>query len=240
MTSLRKESVNGRDEWVIVDHEGPGCLTKFWTPFFYYGFNNRVGPKIRIYIDGADEPVIDEYFIELLTNNQWPSSYGNAPPPQNTLKLPPPYAGFTARAGNLYLPIPFAKSCKVTLSSRAFYHIVNYRAYPQGTAVKSFTIEDYRNASELLGRTSKQLPAAGGVRRRTLLRRKAARSNQESKSIYRWNRAPQRSVTWNFRSTRPPSPSTLSCCVQPSSKSASTATRPCGRPSATSSAAPTH
>jgi len=57
---IRTETMNGKTEWVIMEHSGPGCLTKIWTPFFYSDFNNRVGPKLRIYLDGSDSPVLDE------------------------------------------------------------------------------------------------------------------------------------------------------------------------------------
>ena len=135
---LRTEVNDGRTEWVIMEHEGPGCLVKFWTPFFYYGLDNRVGPRIRIYLDGEATPTIDCVFIELLTRNEWPDTYGPKPSPQNGFVVPSPLADFTARAGNLYLPIPFAKQCKITLDDKPFYYIVNYRAYPQGTSVQTY------------------------------------------------------------------------------------------------------
>ena len=148
---IREEKVNGRTEWVVMEHEGPGCLTHFWTPFFYYGFGNRVGPDIRIYLDGADTPVIEEGFIELLTRNDWSTAdYGTRPPRKNSFQVPSPFADFTARAGDLYLPIPFAKRCKITMTSKPFYNIINYRGYPDGTPVKTFSMKDYEAASESL------------------------------------------------------------------------------------------
>jgi len=163
---VREEAVRGRREWVILDHAGPGCLTKFWTPFFHHDFNNRVGPRLRIYLDGAEEPAIDARFIELLTRNDWqPSAYGLRPAPQNTWAVPAPFADFTARAGNLYLPIPFARGCKVTLDDRPFYHIVNYRAYPAGTKVCTFSLEQYEAAKAQIDRVGQQLldpPEAAG------------------------------------------------------------------------------
>ncbi len=62
---IRTEFINGQKEWVIMEHDGPGCITTLWTPFFYYGYRNRVGPHIKVYLDGSDTPVIDETFIEL-------------------------------------------------------------------------------------------------------------------------------------------------------------------------------
>lgn len=120
---IRQEVIDGRTEWVILEHEGPGCLTKFWTPFFYYDFNNRVGPNIRVYLDGAKTPVIDESYIKLVTGQ---GSIGK------------PWAAYSARAGNLYLPIPFSRSAKVTMSEKPFYFIINYRGYPKGTTVETW------------------------------------------------------------------------------------------------------
>ena len=54
---IRTEQIKGKTEWVIMEHQGPGCLTKLWTPFFYYGFDDRKGPNIRIYLDGETTPV---------------------------------------------------------------------------------------------------------------------------------------------------------------------------------------
>lgn len=135
---LRTEMIAGRTEWVVMEHEGPGCVTRIWTPFFYYDFNERVGPNVRIYLDGAETPVIDESLIELVTAKAF---------------VKPPFAAFTARAGDLYLPIPFAKNCKITMTNKPFYHIINYRAYPAGTAVETFTRAAYEAAdTDRIGR----------------------------------------------------------------------------------------
>src|SRR5665213_284031 len=94
---IRTETNHGQQEWVIMEHTGPGCITKMWTPFFYYDFNERVGPNVRIYLDGSDTPVIDESLIKLVRGEG---------------SFRPPLATPTARAGDSYVPIPFAKSCK--------------------------------------------------------------------------------------------------------------------------------
>lgn len=116
---IRKEG----NEWVVMEHNGPGAITKMWAPYFYYdGLNDLEGPVINIYLDG--KLVISENFFKLITGKG---------------SIPPPFAQVTARAGNSYLPIPFAKSCKVTFNKKPFYNIINYRGYPAGTNVKTFT-----------------------------------------------------------------------------------------------------
>ncbi|MEI7985648.1 MAG: glycoside hydrolase family 172 protein [Armatimonadota bacterium] len=120
---IREETINGKHEYVMMEHTGPGCITKMWTPFFYYDFNNRVGPNVRIYLDGSSTPTFDESLIKLVRG-------------EGSIRTR--FARPTARAGDSYLPIPFAKSVKVTMVDKPFYNIINYRAYPEGTAVETF------------------------------------------------------------------------------------------------------
>ncbi len=132
---VRKEGEGEQAEYVLMEHSGPGCITKMWTPFFYYDFNERRGPNIQIYLDGSPKPVLDESLIELVIGK---GSIGA------------PWAAYSARAGNLYLPIPFAKSARVTMKSKPFYFSINYRAYPEGTRVETFEPSLLkRNAAEL-------------------------------------------------------------------------------------------
>jgi hypothetical protein len=132
---IREEMNNGKKEFVIMEHDGPGCITRMWTPFFYYGFNNRTGPNVKIYLDGNKIPVIDENFIALLTGKG---------------TIHPPFAGYTARAGVCFLPIPFSKSCKITLDDKAFYNIINYRAYQKSEYVQTFSKDTYYKSAALL------------------------------------------------------------------------------------------
>jgi hypothetical protein len=135
----REETNSGRNEWVIQEQGGPGCLTKFWTPYFYYDLNDHVGPTVRIYLDGASEPMLSMPLIELVTQNDWRAVYGPKPPRQGKLDVMYMFGGFTARAGNFYMPIAFARGSKVTLDKKPFYYSVDSRIYPPGTAVKTTT-----------------------------------------------------------------------------------------------------
>jgi hypothetical protein len=148
---IREEKNGDKMEYVIMEHDGPGCITRMWTPFFYYDFNNRVGPNVKIYLDGNKQPVIEENFIALLTG-------------KGTVR--PPFACYTARAGVCFLPIPFSKSCKITLDDKAFYNIINYRSYQEGTKVQNFSKNLYNKTLPLLVSTAEILtdpkPNTGG------------------------------------------------------------------------------
>ncbi|TAN17260.1 MAG: DUF2961 domain-containing protein [Chitinophagaceae bacterium] len=132
---IKKDTVNGKTEYVIMEHQGPGCITRMWTPYFYYNLNDHTGPNISVYIDGSKKPVLKENFIELLTGKSF---------------VHPPFANLTTRAGVCYLPVPFSKSCVVTLDQKPFYYCISYRAYNKGTKVKSFTMNTYQKSTRLM------------------------------------------------------------------------------------------
>mgnify|MGYP006906742739 CR=1 FL=1 len=55
---LRKEQRSGREEFVMVDTSGPGALVRIWSA-------NPAG-TMRIYLDGAEQPVIEAAMPDLL------------------------------------------------------------------------------------------------------------------------------------------------------------------------------
>lgn len=139
---IRKDTINGKTEYVIMEHQGPGCITRMWTPYFYDDLNNHTGPHIHIYLDGNKAPIINKNFIKLLTGKSF---------------VKPPFAELTTRAGVCYLPIPFSKSCIVTLDQKSFYYCIAYRAYPKKTKVKSFSMKDYTTNLQLIKETGDKL-----------------------------------------------------------------------------------
>ena len=116
---LRVEERDGRKEHVMMDADGPGAIVRIWSA-------NPAG-TLRIYLDGADQPVLAAKMSDLL-GGSFPG-------------LPRPIAGEYSKGWNLYFPIPYAKHCKVTSDAGNFYYHVNYRTYPQGTPVASFAAE---------------------------------------------------------------------------------------------------
>lgn len=132
---LRTEDHVGRKEFVMADMRGPGTITRIWSP-------NPSG-TIRIYLDGSDEPAIAATMADLL---------GGKHP-----LFPPPIATELSRGWNLYFPIPYAKSCKVTSDHRGQYYHVDYRTYPAGTAVRTFAMEQVKEAAEKIRKLAGEL-----------------------------------------------------------------------------------
>ena len=76
-------------------------------------------------------------------------------------KVAKPLSEECSRGWNLYLPIPYAKHCKVTSDSDGFYYQVNYRTYAAGTAVQSMTLDSISVSAEAISRTNGILAPTG-------------------------------------------------------------------------------
>ena len=144
---IRIEENNGRKEWVMMDHQGPGAIVRSWQPF-------QGTPRdriLRIYLDGSDEPVIEGNPRTLFDGEGL---------------VPYPFAHQSLRSAVNFFPIPYAKSCKVTMSKLPYFFIFTFREYAEGTEVKTFTMEDYEAAKALTEKTGKMLlnPVASGAR----------------------------------------------------------------------------
>lgn len=125
----------GDTEWVLMEDFGPGAITKIWAVCFYYSLDDTTGANINIYLDGSEEPTIRCNFFDFVRGQAFVKA---------------PLASETRRAGNSYLPIPYSKSCKVTMDNKVFYNIINYQHYPEGTSVKTFSMHDFYNSFYLL------------------------------------------------------------------------------------------
>ena len=122
---LRVEEHDGRNEYIMMDAAGPGAIVRMWSA-------NPTG-TLRIYIDGAAKPVVETPLSDWL-GGKFPN-------------LPRPISGEYSKGWNLYFPIPYAQRCKVTSDQGNFYYHVNYRTYPPGTAVESFTLDQLKALS---------------------------------------------------------------------------------------------
>jgi hypothetical protein len=140
----------------MLDVEGPGAIVRWWIT--QYKFDGT----IRVYLDGAKEPVLQAKGNQLVGGEP-----GGA--------VGPPLAAMYSRGCNLYLPIPFAKHCKVTydganaLETKKFadnlYYNINYLQYADVTQVKSFSRDELKAHAHLIDKVQRELiaPQSNGL-----------------------------------------------------------------------------
>ncbi len=120
------------NEGVMAEMEGPGCIFRIWSA-------NPQG-VIRFYLGGDAKPTYEWDFARLCTGQIDPfikplvwRRDPNAP----------------KSASNIYLPIPFARSCRVTAvvpqpdgSGQAprQYYLIDYRVFPKEWTVPTFRL----------------------------------------------------------------------------------------------------
>jgi hypothetical protein len=124
---------------VLAEMDGPGCVVRIWSA------NPRDAGAIRIYLDGAEKPLI-EAPLEVLLGGKWKTKIGG----EETILFPDPIACERSRGFNLYFPIAYARHCKITIDRPDIYYHVDYRTYPKRTEVETFSLE-------ALGRSLRQV-----------------------------------------------------------------------------------
>jgi hypothetical protein len=156
---IREETNEGRREFVMFEDNGPGAIVRWWMTFAGEGAHTGI---IRVYLDGESSPVIESEPISLLSGallTQEPLST-SVSPLTDTLR----------RGHNLYLPIPYRKSCRITYECDAIeisetrrkpsiYYNINYRKYEKGTRIVSYSADELEHARQLLTDTNAKLSA---------------------------------------------------------------------------------
>jgi hypothetical protein len=134
---LRVEEKGERREWVMFDAEGPGAIVRIWS----------ANPKgmLRVYLDGASEPVLAGEMVDLLGGAGAVTS---------------PLSAQRSRGWNLYLPIPYAEHCKITSSADGFYYQINYRTFEAGTRVESLAAGALESHAEQIEKVQEALAFA--------------------------------------------------------------------------------
>ncbi len=145
---LRAEEVDGRREEVMLDAKGSGVITRFWITV---SGGSHEG-DLRLYIDGRC--VLETNCVAFVSGGV----FCGAPLSDSVSKS----TGLLQRGHNLYLPIPYAKSCKVSYLRKpgtdgSFYYNVETRAYPEGTEVESFSWDGLEKAKPTIAAVNRAL-----------------------------------------------------------------------------------
>jgi len=119
---VRTEMNMNRREQVLADLPGPGAVTRFWSA------NPDRDNTVRFYFDGETIPRIELPLSSL---------FSGAVPPWT-----PEFSYISGTGGNLYYPIPFAASLKITIEEKEkpvrLYYEIGHRSYPAGTKVETY------------------------------------------------------------------------------------------------------
>ena len=152
---LRTEKIKNEKRYVLFDHKGPGAIVRFWDTMGGSAFKHD--GIFRIYLDGNPTPVIKMRNKELIGGNGLigkPFSFL-----ASDITTNPQWRG-----RNLYFPIPYQKSCKITYTPLhpkgyldSLYYNINYRAYKKGTKIKTFSMADIENNKNLIATTAAKL-----------------------------------------------------------------------------------
>jgi hypothetical protein len=155
------DSSRERKEYILLETDGPGSIVRWWMTFAGEGSYDGI---LRVYIDNADAPVLEGNVIKLLSGQLLAGE-----PLSSSVS---PQTDVARRGHNLYLPVPFAKHCrityqcdsiKITANSRkpSIYYNICYRQYEKGTKVISFSKNELDNARELIKKTNETLKSPG-------------------------------------------------------------------------------
>ena len=154
---IRIDSNNNRREFVMFDQDGPGAIVRWWMTF--WKAENGI---IRIYLDNDSLPEIEGPPFEVISGQM----LADAPFSQSV----PADAPLNERGHNLYVPITFAKHCKITYECDSlremddhfwpdvFYNIC-YREYEKGTKMETFSKEALLKAKPKFNQTKEALLA---------------------------------------------------------------------------------
>ncbi|MCJ7680285.1 MAG: DUF2961 domain-containing protein, partial [Candidatus Aminicenantes bacterium] len=149
---IRTETTAGQKEHVLLDAKGPGTVSRFWTA------NPTIDNMARFYFDGEELPRIAVPFKDLFNGE--------------TAPFGPEFSYISGTGGNLYYPLPYSESLKITIEERekslSLYYEIGYRTYSSGTAVKSFDPAEAQTWAEIQNRVARALlspkaaPVPGG------------------------------------------------------------------------------
>jgi hypothetical protein len=123
------------DRVVMAEMKGPGCIWRIWSAAADKG-------HVKIYLDDQPEAVVDLPFADYFEGKHAPFNF-----PELSYNL----NRVGSSGQNLYLPIPYQKSCKVVADKGwgNYFHF-NYATFPAGTTVPTFSARLVaENAAEL-------------------------------------------------------------------------------------------
>ncbi len=148
---VRVDEAAGRKQHVLMDADGPGAIVRF----FVTSHCGKPG-KLRIFLDGSPTPALEYQALDLLQGTFNPGAPLATPQPCYEANK---FGGTTS-----YLPIPYARNCRVTWeepdggpATPTVCYQINYRTYIADTRVQTLSAEVLAQAAGAIRRTNRIL-----------------------------------------------------------------------------------
>ena len=134
-----EQNAEGHTETVLMEDKGPGVVMRIWVG----NTEGNTNTILRMYFDGNARPSIKANLVDFVYGREF---------------IKPPYAAERARGGNVYLPVPYAKACKITVeNSKDLFYVIQYRAYDPKTRIETFDKSQYQRNAPRLEKTANAL-----------------------------------------------------------------------------------
>ena len=157
---IRIENKDGHKEQVMLDVKGPGAISRFWLTMAGAGSGKGV---LRIYLDDNEKATFTGTPYELISRN----AIAPYPLAISVSEL----SHETRRGHNLYMPLLYNESCKITYQpskeKHMFYYNVMYRTYDKNQVeletttpemLKKYKVEILETANDLLSTAGHNIP----------------------------------------------------------------------------------
>jgi hypothetical protein len=126
-------------KFVLAEMEGPGCIWRIWSAMAKAG-------RVQIYLDGSETPAVDLPFDKYFSGDT---------PPFNYPKLSYDLNKKGCSGQNLFMPIPYQKSCKIVAEKGwGAYFQFDYVTYPEGTKLPTFSADLNEEAKAALAKVN--------------------------------------------------------------------------------------
>lgn len=163
---LRTDQHQGRTEHVMMEATGPGAVVRIWITWAGRPGKAFSDGTIRMYLDGKEDAVLSAPASEFVDGG--PDGDGGAWNEPELAYSVAPQTPHGRRGHNLFVPIPFETSCRITYETdqeldasgridESFYYHVGYRVYEPGTSVETFSMDEWSSIRKLRRATVRQL-----------------------------------------------------------------------------------
>lgn len=147
---IRTDTIGGRIEKVLFEENAPGVITRIWLTT-----QNPEG-TLRFYFDGNDTAAYTVPAYDLM-------QFGLSEP-KSALILPhTSYEKGVKGGSTMFLPIPYASACRVTLEEPAamtgvpHYYQFNFRRYADDVVIETFSKENLRRSGKTISKAGQRL-----------------------------------------------------------------------------------